>query len=90
MNQYFDHDEFEESPAKTELKTYYFNMDLDRSYVHDMYWQRNTITTQDYWLSSLIDNKNYTFFEQKTGAIYTGEIIPTKYEMFTIFINKHE
>lgn len=27
--------------------------------------------------------------EKKTGGIYTGEIIPTKYEMFTIFINKY-
>lgn len=33
MSQYFDENEFEVSPVKTEIKTQYFNFKLGQSYV---------------------------------------------------------
>ena len=90
MTKYFDDSEFNISPAKTELNTDYYNLDLNKSYVQNVFYRKNYVFTNDNWFSSLWSERKYEFYEKTTGSIFVGSIIPGKYDMLTIFINKHE
>lgn len=90
INQYFDQTEFEVSPIKTELKSSYFSLKLNQSFVKDLFYSKKLLTTYDNWLSSTFGVKDYQFLELKEGSSSVGEIIPSKYEMFQVFINKYE
>jgi hypothetical protein len=37
-----------------------------------------------------MSNDESTFYEHRLGGTYVGEIMETKYEMFTLFIQKDE
>ena len=89
MTSYFDDGEFHINPNKSEIITDYYNMDVEQSYVQKVYYRKHYIGTKDNWFSSLLNSKEYTFLEKTVGSNYVGMIVPNMYEMFTLFINKH-
>lgn len=72
MGTYFDANEFTESPLKTLIRTYYYNLDKKLATGNNFYIKRQNLTTYDSWMSKFVGRKDYSFIDIEMGEVLGG------------------
>ncbi|CDW89558.1 UNKNOWN [Stylonychia lemnae] len=90
LQSFFDQDEFNGSPVKSEINMWYTNFENNQAFCQILEITKNILNTKDSWVSSYFDSQVYEFYSIKPAGNSVGVVKPNIYDQLTIFISNSD